>query len=337
MRYNPRHVHELPQHLANSPPAAMSRSVAVVVFPHFELLDLSGPLCAFTGATLHGSPYAVSVVSAEGGSVTSSSGVSIDTAKPSARRRYDTVMAVGGLTAHKLAESSDTVALVRKLASGARRVTSVCTGAYLLASAGLLEGRRATTHWRYAGVLQSRFPKVRVDADRIFVKDAGVWTSAGVTAGIDLTLALIEEDYGTGLAKKIARDLVVPYRRHGGQSQFSTLLELEPASDRVRQALHFARDHLHEPLSVERLSAAACISSRHFGRLFLSETGETPARAIERLRIEAARPRVEDGREPLESIARKVGFGDVERMRRSFVRLFGQTPQTLRRLARDQS
>jgi len=313
----------------------MSRSVAIVVFPDFELLDLSGPLSAFTAATLHGSPYAVTVVSALGGSVTSISGVSIDTAKPSPRRRrYDTLMVVGGLTAHKLAPDSQTVMLVRKLASAARRVSSVCTGASLLASAGLLDGLRATTHWRYAAAFQSRFPKIRVDADRIFVKDGRIWTSAGVTAGIDLTLALIEEDYGTTLAKKIARDLVVHHRRHGGQSQFSTLLELEPTSGRVRQALAFARDHLHEPLSVEQLAAAACMSSRHFGRLFLNETGETPARAIERLRIDAARPKVEESREPLESIARKVGFGDVERMRRSFVRLFGQTPQTLRRLAR---
>ncbi len=223
---------------------------------------------------------------------------------------------------------------MRKLAKGARRVTSVCTGAFLLANAGLLEGRRATTHWRYAGVLQSRFPAIRVDADRIFVADAGVWTSAGVTAGIDLALALIEEDYGSELARTIARDLVVPYRRPGGQSQFSTLLELEPTSDRVRQALAFAREHLHERLPVERLAEAACISARHFGRLFLSETGETPARAVERLRVEAARPRVEESREPLEMIARKVGFGDVEGMRRSFVRLCGQTPQTLRRLSR---
>jgi transcriptional regulator GlxA family with amidase domain len=331
MRYHPAHVCHRGCPRA---PAAMSRSVAIVVFPDFELLDLSGPLAAFTAATLHGSPYAVTVVSAQGGSIVSISGVSIDTAKQSPRRRYDTLMAVGGLTAHELGPDSETVMLVRRLASGARRVTSVCTGACLLASAGLLDGRRATTHWRYAAVLQSRFPKIRVDADRIFVKDGDIWTSAGVTAGIDLTLALIEEDYGTALAKKIARDLVVHHRRHGGQSQFSTLLELEPTSGRVRQALAFARDHLHEPLSVERLADAACMSSRHFGRLFLTETGETPARAVERLRIEAARPKVEESREPLESIARKLGFGDVERMRRSFVRLFGQTPQTLRRMAR---
>jgi transcriptional regulator GlxA family with amidase domain len=314
--------------------AVMSPSIALVVFPNFELLDLSGPLSAFTAATLHGSPYSVSVVSARGGSIPSSSGVSIETTRPSPRRRCDTVMVVGGLSAHTLAPGSDTVALVGKLAAGARRVTSVCTGAFLLASAGLLQGRRATTHWRYARILQSHFPTVRVDSDRIFVKDASVWTSAGVTAGIDLALALIEEDYGTRLAKQIARDLVVHHRRPGGQSQFSTLLELEPASGRLRQALAFAREHLHEPLPVERLAEAACVSSRHFGRLFMSETGETPARAVDRLRAEAARPRVEDTREPMDSIARKVGFGEVERMRRSFVRLFGQTPQALRRLAR---
>lgn len=312
----------------------MSRSVAMVVFPQFELLDLSGPVSAFTAASLHGSPYALSVVSAAGGSVCSQSGVSIDTRKAVAGKRYDTVAVVGGLSAHRLASDCPTTALVRKLARGARRMTSICTGAFVLAAAGLLEGRRATTHWRLAGVLQSRFPSIRVDADRIFVADAGVWTSAGVTAGIDLALALIEEDYGGELAKTIARDLVVPYRRPGGQSQFSTLLELEPASDRVREALSFAREHLHERLPVERLAEAACISPRHFGRLFLSETGETPARAVERLRVEAARPRIEDSREPLESIARKVGFGDAETMRRSFVRLCGQTPQTLRRLSR---
>jgi transcriptional regulator GlxA family with amidase domain len=317
--------------------SAMSRSIALVVFPNFELLDLSGPLSAFTAATLHGSPYSVSVVSTQGGSVASSSGVSIETSKPSPRRRYDTVMVVGGLTAHRLDARSDTVAVVRKLARRTRRVASVCTGAFLLASAGLLEGRNATTHWRYAGLFQSRFPRIRVDVDRIFVKDSSIWTSAGVTAGIDLALALIEEDHGGALAKKIARDLVVHHRRSGGQSQFSALLELEPDSERMRRALSFARAHLHEPLPVERLAAAACISPRHFGRLFLSETGETPARAVERLRVETARPAVEDSREPLESIAHKVGFGDVERMRRSFVRLFAQTPQTLRRLARGKS
>ena len=313
----------------------MARSVTMVVFPNFELLDLSGPLCAFHGATLHGSPYSLSVVSAQGGSVTASNGVSLQTLPASARRRSDTIMVVGGLTAHRLAPETATLSsVIAQMARRARRVTSVCTGAFLLAAGGLLDGRRATTHWRYATALQTRFPEIRVDADRIFVHDGKVWTSAGVTAGIDLALALIEEDYGTALSRTIARDLVVHHRRLGGQSQFSTLLELEPSSSRVRQALDFAREHLHEPLPVDRLAAAACVSSRQFGRIFLTETGETPARAVERLRVEAARPRIEDALEPLEVIAQKVGFGDVERMRRSFVRIVGHTPQTLRRFAR---
>ncbi len=311
----------------------MRQSIALVVYPGFELLDLSGPVSVFNAARLHDAPYSVTVVSARGGRVESNSGVAVETVQ-AGRRRSDTVIAVGGLAAHRLPPDAEPTSVIRKLAKAARRVTSVCTGAFLLASAGLLDTRKATTHWRYAGLLQSRFPKVHVDADRIFVKDGSMWTSAGVTAGIDLALALVEEDHGVELAKAIARDLVVYHRRPGGQSQFSTLLELEAASGRVRQALAFARDHLHEPLPVERLARAACTSERHFGRIFLSETGETPARAVERLRVEAARPRVEDGREPLESIARKVGFGDPERMRRSFVRIFGQTPQSLRRVAR---
>jgi transcriptional regulator GlxA family with amidase domain len=312
----------------------MSRSIALVVYPDFELLDLSGPASAFTVADLHGAPYSLSVISLHGGSIRSNSGVTVETRRPTIRPRYDTVITMGGLRAHRLEQDSEAIALVRTLAKRARRVTSVCTGAFLLAAAGLLDGRNATTHWRYAGLLQARFPRVHVDADRIFAKDGTVWTSAGVTAGIDLALALIEEDHGAQLAKTIARDLVVYHRRPGGQSQFSTLLELEGASGRVRQALSFAREHLHEPLPIERLARAACASERHFGRIFVSETGETPARAVERLRVEAARPGVEEGREPLESIARRVGFGDPERMRRSFVRIFGQTPQSLRRVAR---
>ena len=316
----------------------MARAIALVVYPNFELLDLSGPLSAFHAATLYGSPYSLSIVSAPGGNITASSGVSLHTLKASARRRSDTIMVVGGLTAHRAAAENATLSrVIAQMAKHARRVTSVCTGAFLLAASGLLDDRRATTHWRYAAALQARFPKVRVDSDRIFVQDGAIWTSAGVTAGIDLALALIEEDYGAALSRTIARDLVVPHRRLGGQSQFSTLLELEPSSSRVRQALDFAREHLHEPLPVDRLAAAACVSSRQFGRIFLTETGETPARAVERLRVEAARARIEDAHEPLEIIARKVGFGDAERMRRSFVRIVGHTPQTLRRFARQRA
>jgi transcriptional regulator GlxA family with amidase domain len=223
---------------------------------------------------------------------------------------------------------------VRAAAGRADRVASVCTGAFLLAAAGLLDGRRATTHWRAGSQLQAQHPAIRVDPDRIFVRDGSIWTSAGITAGIDLALEMIQEDLGPAVSRAAARQLVVYHRRPGGQSQFSALLDLEPQSGRIRQALHFARDHLHEKLPVERLAEAARLSPRQFGRAFLAETGQTPAKAIERLRAEAARPRVEDGGESLEAIARAVGFADPERLRQSFIRAFGQPPQALRRAAR---
>jgi transcriptional regulator GlxA family with amidase domain len=178
---------------------------------------------------------------------------------------------------------------------------------------------------------------VRVNADRIFVKDGSIWTSAGITAGIDLTLALIEDDFGADVSKAVAKEMLVYHRRSGGQSQFSTMLELEPPSDRVKDALKFAREHLHEPLPVERMAEAARISARQFARLFLKETGDTPARAVERLRAEVALPRVQEGTEPIEMIARHVGFGDKERMRRAFLRIYGQPPRALRRASASHS
>jgi transcriptional regulator GlxA family with amidase domain len=313
----------------------MSLKISFAVAPAFELLDLSGPLCAFTIARdVHGASYQINVVSAAGGPVAGCSGISIDTAVPEQARHGDTIMVVGGPEAPLHGQHPATTAMLRSLAPTTRRMSSVCTGAFYLAEAGILDGHRATTHWRFAPLLQSRFPNLSVDADRIFINDRDVWTSAGVSSGIDLALALIEADCGAELAKSVARELVVYYRRPGGQSQFSAMLDLAPASSRIRKALDYARDHLHENLTVERLAEAACVSSRQFARIFIKETGETPARAIERLRAEVAKPRVEEGGAPIESIAREVGFGDAERMRRSFLKLFGQSPQTVRRFAR---
>jgi transcriptional regulator GlxA family with amidase domain len=309
------------------------RSVWMLVFPGFELLDLSGPLCALNMATgTKRASYLAGVFSTHGGSVTSSSGLPVHTLKAVPGRNLDTLLVAGGPIDCALEGYAETVALIRDLAPRARRVASVCTGAFQLAAAGLLDGRAATTHWRYAAELQRRFPKVRVSADRIFVKEGNVWTSAGVTAGIDLTLALIEEDIGIEVSKAVAREMVVYHRRPGGQSQFSAMLELEPPSDRVKDVLKFAREHLQEPLPVERMAAAARISERQFARLFLKETGDTPARAVERLRAEVALPRVQEGTEPIEVIARDVGFGDKERMRRAFLRLYGLPPRALRRV-----
>lgn len=308
------------------------RSVWMIVFPGFELLDLSGPLCALHVATgPNRGSYLTRVFSVHGGRVTSCSGVPIDTSKALPGEHLDTLVVAGGPPDSVIDCDTDTVALIKDLAPRTRRVASVCTGAFLLAACGLLDDRVATTHWRFAAELQRRFPKVRVNADRIYAKDGNVWTSAGITAGIDLALALIEDDFGIDVSKAVARDMVVYHRRSGGQSQFSTMLELEPASDRVRDALEFARQHLHEALSVERLAKAARISARQFARLFLKETGDTPARAVERLRAEVALPRVQEGTEPIEMIARNVGFGDKDRMRRAFLRIYGQPPRELRR------
>lgn len=312
-----------------------AKSVCFLVFPGFELLDLSGPRCAFNLASeVHHARYEVQVVSATGGLISGAGGIRIETAPAPDSGRLDTVVVVGAPTAHAAEGDADTIDALREMARRARRKASVCTGAFLLAAAGLLDGRRATTHWRYAALLQRCFPEVRVEADRIFVRDGDTWTSAGIAAGIDLSLAMIEEDYGVEVSKAVARDLVVYHRRAGGQSQYSTMLELEPSAGRIKDVLTFAREHLDERLSVDRLADVACISPRQFARLFLAETGETPARAIERLRVEAASPRVQDGNEPIERIAADVGFGDLERMRGAFLRIYGQPPQALRRASR---
>jgi transcriptional regulator GlxA family with amidase domain len=247
---------------------------------------------------------------------------------------YDTLLFTGGDVLTNPADLGFAInGTFSKSLRAARRIASVCTGAFLLAAAGVLNGRRATTHWKYVGQLQRTFPRIKVDGDRIFTKDGDIWTSAGVTAGVDLALAMIEEDLGTEVSKAVAQMLVVYHRRPGGQSQFSAMLDMEPASDRIRTVLTYIREHLTETLSTERLADVAHLSPRQFGRSFLAETGETPAKAVERLRAEVARVRVERGVEPIEVIARHVGFTDPERMRRAFVRIYGHPPQSLRRMA----
>jgi transcriptional regulator GlxA family with amidase domain len=226
------------------------------------------------------------------------------------------------------------LAFARRAAAASRRVASVCTGAFILAGAGLLDGRAAATHWRYAALLQRQYPLVRVDGDRIFVRDGAIWTSAGITAGIDLALALIGADQGEDIARRVARELVVHHRRLGGQSQFSSLNELAPPDGRFAALLAWTRDHLDRRLTVEVLAERSAMSPRHFARAFAAETGTTPAKAIERLRVEAARARIEQGAEPLDLIARQSGFGQAERLRKACVRAFGLAPQAMRRQAR---
>jgi transcriptional regulator GlxA family with amidase domain len=310
------------------------RDIGFLIHPDFQLLDLSGPLAAFEVAgRIAGEPYKIQTLSCLGGAVASSSGLSVIT-ETVHQTQFDTFVVVGGNGCLEPESVAELAAITQLCSLKSRRVASVCTGAFVLAKAGLLNGLHATTHWQHANLLQRLFPKVKVHGDRIFTRDGDIWTSAGVCAGIDLAFALIEEDHGLEIARATARNLVVYHRRTGGQSQFSSLLELDAASDRIRAALSFAREHLHEKLSVERLAEVACLSPRQFGRAVFAETGETPAKVVERLRAEVAWQRVESSAEPIELIARQVGFVDPERMRRAFIRLFRQTPQEIRRNAR---
>ncbi|WP_066718854.1 GlxA family transcriptional regulator [Sphingomonas pituitosa] len=311
----------------------MSASFAFYLCDGFQLLDLAGPTATLTAANrlLGREHYRIALFSENGGSIQGDAGLALATrqAEPCP---LEAIIAVGGRIEPML--EAGNVAGIRRAAAGATSIASICTGAFLLAAAGYLDHKRATTHWQFARRLQELYAKVTVDADRIFVNDGRIWTSAGMTAGIDLMLARIEFDHGAELAKATSRELVVYHRRPGGQSQYAAISQMEPQTDRIRRALTYARDHLSEPLSVDRLADAACLSVRQFTRLFRKETGETPARAIERLRCEAARIRLRDASEPIATVARVVGFTDAERMRAAFLRSFGHPPQIQRRLDR---
>ncbi|BCG93130.1 GlxA family transcriptional regulator [Mesorhizobium sp. 131-2-1] len=309
----------------------MQRTVAIVIHPGFQLLDAAGPTAAFeiAGRFSPGS-YELTMLAPGGGEIESSSGVSL-TAAPLRDERFDTVIISGGEIVRSLAAAEQIAAWLKRV--GARRIASVCSGAYLLAEAGLLDGRRATTHWASTDDFARRYPRIKVDADRIFVHDGDVWTSAGISAGIDLALALIEDDLGADVARRTAQQLVV-HQRRSGQSQFSSLVELGGRTGRFADLIEWMRDHLAEPLTVEVLADRAAMSPRHFARAFAAETGTTPAKAVERLRLETARTAVETSSASLDRIAAATGFGDPGRMRRAFMRGFGQPPQALRRSAR---
>ena len=311
----------------------MTRKIGFLIFPDFQLLDVAGPLSAFeiAGRYVPGA-YSLKVMAAEPGLVMSSAGASMGA--EALDEDLDTLVVAGGIGANRAAKTPAIKAYIQAVANRARRTTSVCSGAYLLAEAGLLDGKRATTHWARSSELQKRYPKVRVEADRIFVREGPIWTSAGITAGIDLSLALIAEDLGEHVARQTAQTLVVYHRRPGGQSQFSALIEMGGLGGRFGSLLDWMREHLDQPLTVDQLADHAAMSPRHFARAFAAETGMTPAKAVERLRLETARERVEASADPIDRVAESVGFGDPERMRRAFLRAFGQPPQALRRAAR---
>lgn len=306
--------------------------VGVVVYPGFQLLTLAiVSVFEYANMSLPQPLYAHTLLSEHGGPVVSSCGVAVGTA-PFGKARYDTVLVVGDTVVSE--GSPAMLAFLRRSARRARRLGAACTGAFNLAQAGLLEGRRATTHWAHVAKMRRDHPGVQLQEDSIFVQDGSVWTSAGASACIDLGLAFVEEDAGPDVAKLVAKRMVVYHRRTGGQSQHSALLELQPRTDRIQKALSHAKSHLAHALSVEELAEAASLSPRQFGRVFREETGQTPAKAVERLRTEAARLMLESQHLPIETVARETGFGDADRMRRAFLRAYGQPPQVIRRANR---
>ncbi|MGE6786675.1 GlxA family transcriptional regulator [Ensifer adhaerens] len=307
--------------------------IGYVVFPRFQLMGFAA-VTAFEVAnlTLGEQAYEIELLSEAGGEIKSSAGFSVLT-KAFDDAVYETVMFGAGTEIEPV--SPGLVAFARHALKASRRVAAPCTGAFILAESGLLDGRRATTHWVFARQLRDRFPEVRVEEDRIFIVDGSVWTSAGMTASIDLALAMIEKDHGEDVARQVARKLVVYHRRAGGQSQFSALLELDPKSDRIQKSVNYAKANLRNVLSVEELADAAGLSARQFSRAFRSETGQSPAKAVEHLRVEAARLLMEQGRHSMDVIAEQTGFADSDRMRRAFLRTLGQPPQTIRRNARE--
>ena len=303
--------------------------IGFVLFPGFQIMTLAAAsVFEFANLTVQRANYQIHLVSERGGPVRNTLGMDVPTEAIDAHV-FDTLLIGGGVGVPS--PSPLLVEAVRQAPGTTRRVAAICTGAFVLAQAGLLDGRRATTHWAFARQLKLRYPQVNVEEDRIFIIDGDIWTSAGMTAGIDLALAMVEKDLGLEVARKVAQKLVVYHRRAGGQSQFSALLELEPKSDRIQNALTYAKSHLNSTLSVEELAAAASLSPRQFSRAFTAETGQSPAKAVEHLRVEAARLMMEQTRHPIEVIAREVGFADRERMRRAFLRAFGQSPQAMRR------
>lgn len=326
---------------ANSSPSSKRRPrrVVIVVYPNVTLLDGTGPPQVFhsavTAANKIVAPYEVVMASKHGGLITSDTGIPMGTVslRDAAATAIDTLLVAGGDGVFDAISDGALVEWLRDQAPRVRRIGSTCMGTFLIAAAGLLLGRRAATHWRWCEELQKRHPEVTVEHDSIFVRDGPIWSSAGVTAGIDLALAMVEEDYGRRLALQVARNLVVYLKRPGGQSQFSSALAAQTIDDTgTFTTLHtWLSENLDGDLRVERLADFAGMSPRNFARLYVTRVGMTPAKAVETMRVEAAKRLLEESNKTVATIATDCGFGDIERMRRAFLRHTGTAPLQYRR------
>ena len=314
---------------------AMPRRIAFLVFPQFQILDAAGPIAAFEIAERYRpGAYTLRPVAVTSGPVASSSGICLHASSLGRVDAVDTLIVAGGEGTRAAAVCDRTRKFVSGCGERSRRVASVCSGTFVLAAAGLLDGRRATTHWSVTVEFSRRFPNVRLEADRIYVRDGRIWSSAGITAGIDLALALIGEDLGEDIARRTAQQLVVYHRRPGGQSQFSPLLQMERTDGRFGELWDHVMTHLGDRLSVAELARLSCMSPRNFSRVFTEEVGIAPAKAVERLRVDTARAALESGGHSIQHLAAACGFGSPERMRRSFLRVLGAPPSALKRQGR---
>lgn len=311
------------------------KSVHVLAFANVQVLDVTGPLQVFASANdlVRGqglpAPYVPTVIAAGGGAVMSSAGLAL-MAEPLPDDDSDTLLIAGGWGVYEAAKDPALVAWVKNQGMRSRRVASVCTGAFLLAASGWLDGRRVATHWTRCEQLARQHPKLQVEPNPIFIQDGPVWTSAGVTAGIDLALALVEEDLGRTMALEVARHLVVFLKRPGGQSQFSATLALQKRGGRFDRLHAWIAENLTRDLGLSSLAAEAGMSERSFVRHYRAETGQTPARAVELIRVETARRLLADSAVPVKRVALQCGFGSEETLRRSFLRAVGVTPQAYR-------
>ncbi|SFL75983.1 GlxA family transcriptional regulator [Methylobacterium pseudosasicola] len=311
---------------------AVARRIGVLVCTDFDFISL-----AVTSAFLVANRYAgetvydVQLVSERGGLVPSGLGAAVHTEALGEQDGFDTILIAAGVTIPKL--TPGLAASLRAAVPSTRRLAGLCLGTFILGDAGLLDGRRATTHWRYAAQFRERYPDSRLEIDKIYIADDHIWTSAGMSAGIDLAVGMVERDHGREIANSVARGLVMERRRAGGQAQHSALLDVDPRTDRIQGVLAYARQNLQQPLTTDALAAEACLSPRQFTRLFRAETGTSPAKAVETIRVEAAKLLLEQSRLPVEQVAREVGFANRERLRRSFVRVYGEAPRVVRRAA----
>ncbi len=311
------------------------RRIEILAFPDVQLLDVAGPLQVFAstndllvnaGKPAHYQPVAVGAQTP----IVTSSALTIGTSALSgASEALDTLIVPGGWGVYRACEDQQLVSWIAQRSKTARRTASVCSGAFLLASTGLLDGRRAVTHWQRCGEFRKRFPKVRLDPDPIFIQDGAIWTSAGVTAGIDLALALVENDLGREVALAVARQLVVFLKRPGGQSQFSAALTLQDESGRFDGLHAWMMENITQDLSLADLADKAGMSLRSFSRHYREQTGVTPSKALEEMRLETARRLLEQA-QPVSRAARRAGFGSEETLRRLFQRRFGVSPQAYR-------